>query len=130
MRAAANDHRMKRFFGKNDILLAAALLIVSAAALFFLRAGDAGKTAEISVDGKPWASYALSEDRVVEVESEHGRNLIEISGGSVRMLEADCPNGDCLAHAPVSREGQIIVCLPHRLVVKITGGEAYDSVAY
>ena len=121
---------MKRFFGKNDILLAAALLLICAASLLPLRAGDPGRTAEVSVDGRPFASYSLSNDRSVEIVTEYGSNILEIKGGAASVSEADCPGGDCTRFAPISREGQILICLPHRLVVRISGGEEYDSVAY
>ena len=121
---------MRRFFGKNDIILAAVLLSVSFAALLLLRPGMSGSLAEVSVDGRPWAEYSLSEDRSVRIETEYGINVLEIKDGCVRISEADCPNRDCVRSGPASREGQLIVCLPHRLVVNIKGGDGYDAVTY
>ena len=32
---------------------------------------------------------------------------------------ASCPDGICAAHKPISREGESIVCLPHRVVITV-----------
>ncbi|MDR2931659.1 MAG: NusG domain II-containing protein [Oscillospiraceae bacterium] len=47
------------------------------------------------------------------------------------MTDADCPSLDCV-HAPaISSPGQVIACLPHRVLVRLTGGEEgeVDAVA-
>jgi len=40
------------------------------------------------------------------------------------MLEADCRDGICVDHTPISLNGETIICLPHRLVIEIDGGES------
>ena len=52
-----------------------------------------------------------------------GGNTIEISGGSVRMTDADCPDRICVKTGSISRSGQSIVCAPHKIVVTIVGGD-------
>ncbi len=56
-----------------------------------------------------------------------GYNLIRIADGSVSVVSADCHEQICVHHKPITGEGETIVCLPHRLVVEITGGKAGDS---
>ena len=63
--------------------------------------------------------YPLEEDRRVEVTTGKGRNVIAIEDGSVRIVEADCPNGTCLHQSPLRTPGAQIVCLPHELWVEI-----------
>ena len=50
--------------------------------------------------------------------------MIEVSGGRVRVRDADCPDRLCVRMGWVSRDGESIVCLPHKLVVTVRGGEA------
>lgn len=64
--------------------------------------------------------YPLFEDAEIVLPG----NLVVISGGEVRMESADCPGGDCLAHAPIRRAGESIVCLPNRVVVTVEGGKS------
>lgn len=48
-------------------------------------------------------------------------NLLFVSDGVVRMEAADCRDQICVHHRPVSRGGESIICLPHKLVVEIQG---------
>ena len=50
-------------------------------------------------------------------------NLISVADGTVIMEAADCKDQICVHHKPVSSKGESIICLPHRLVVEIVGGE-------
>lgn len=38
------------------------------------------------------------------------------------MIEADCPDHYCVDHAAIDKVNETIVCLPHRVVLEITGG--------
>lgn len=40
----------------------------------------------------------------------------------VSMIEADCPDHYCVDHAAIDKVNETIVCLPHRVVLEITGG--------
>ncbi|MDR1515387.1 MAG: NusG domain II-containing protein [Synergistaceae bacterium] len=58
------------------------------------------------------------------------------SARSVRMISADCPGGDCLKIAPLKSGRGTIVCLPHKLVIKLRANgkresdDAVDAVTY
>jgi hypothetical protein len=39
------------------------------------------------------------------------------------MKDADCPDKLCEKTGKISKNGETIVCLPHRVVVEIQGGE-------
>ena len=65
----------------------------------------------VEQDGRETARYALTEDRTVRIE-----------GGEVWLSEADCPNLLCVKTGKIRYAGQSIVCLPHKLAVRIGGG--------
>lgn len=50
-------------------------------------------------------------------------NLISVTDGTVIMEAADCRDQICVHHKPILSGGESIICLPHRLVVEIVGGE-------
>lgn len=52
-----------------------------------------------------------------------GYNVLEVDGTRVRIREANCPDLLCVSTGWIDRPGQTIVCLPHRLVVRIEGAE-------
>ena len=48
------------------------------------------------------------------------------------MISADCHNHDCVNHRPISKDGENIICLPHKIVIQIEkekGDDGYDSLA-
>jgi len=65
--------------------------------------------------------YKLSEDREIIINTGAGKNVVVISGGFVRMSEANCPNGDCTSHKAINKTGQQIVCLPNKVLIRIEG---------
>ncbi len=48
-----------------------------------------------------------------------GQSTFEVSGGKVRMISSDCPDKVCVKTGRVSREGEVIVCLPNRVILKV-----------
>ena len=81
-----------------------------------------GASVIVEQDGKETARYALSEDRTVRIEGAGGYNLLVIEGGEAWLSEANCPNLLCVKTGKIRYAGQSIVCLPHKLAVRIAGG--------
>ena len=115
---------------RNDLIFITAILVIvaiGAATLFFLR-GE-GSTVQVEVDGTVIGIYPLSVDREVEIiTGENGEelNLLVIKDGKATVTAATCPDGICAAHRPISREGESIVCLPHKVVVTVIGGSGEE----
>ena len=125
-------------FKRNDIILtlsltASALTLWAVLALSGLFLGKADKEAVVSVNGIEKERYPLSEDVLFLVNTEYGENVVEIKDGVCFVRSADCPDRLCVKQGGISRTGEAIICLPHRLTVKIestgAGEEDYDAVA-
>lgn len=113
------------------VLVIVAVALAAAAATNALGSAVDARTAVIQdADGNTF-TMPLSQDDVLTVASSAGTNMIEVQAGKVRVSEADCPNQDCVEQGWISKAGQQIVCLPHKLVVNITdedAASAYDVV--
>ena len=113
------------------VLVIVAVALAAAAAANALGSAVDARTAVIQdADGNTF-TMPLSQDDVLTVASSAGTNVIEVQAGKVRVSEADCPNQDCVEQGWISKAGQQIVCLPHKLVVNITdedAGSTYDVV--
>lgn len=112
-----------KFIAKNDIILIGIILlfaIIGAFYLFVLR--GSGDFVKVSVDGEIYATYSLSKDTTEEIHTgsnnEHSNRLV-IRDGKAYIETATCPDGICVAHTPIFREGESIVCLPNKVVITI-----------
>lgn len=105
---------------KNDFYLIAVLLLIAVAGFaLFTALQKSGDTAVVLIDGTETARFSLAEDTVKIISTEAGVNTLVIEAGKAYVREADCPDGICVAHRPIFGVGETIVCLPHRVVVKI-----------
>ena len=108
---------------RNDLLLIGGLLLAAALLWVLVRPGGAGGWAVVTQDGVETARYPLDTDLTVILGGE-AYNILQIAGGKAAVIEANCGDHTCVRTRAVSREGESIVCLPHRLVVRIEGGGA------
>lgn len=61
-------------------------------------------------------------DRSFTVACSGGSNTIEISGGKIRVREADCKDNTCVKMGWL-QGGAPVVCLPHHLVIRFADSE-------
>ncbi len=123
---------MKNKTLKNDMLLILALLVLAGAAYGILRlTREPGNEAAVTVDGQLVLTVPLTREATVTVGENRGfRNVVEVSGGRVRVTDADCPDRLCVRQGWIRYSGESIVCLPHKLVVTVRGSEHdLDAVA-
>lgn len=82
----------------------------------------AGASALIEVAGEPKREVALSADGTFSVRGPIGETVLEVSQGGIRVLSSPCPRKTCVRTGPVSRPGEMIVCVPNEVVVVVAGG--------
>ena len=70
----------------------------------------------VQVAGNEYGSYPLKEDRIIKIGEN---NLLEITGGRVRMREARCPDQTCVEQGYIKTAGESIICLPNQVVVTL-----------
>lgn len=117
---------MKKY--KNDLKLAgiALLLALILFLLFFLKSQGGDAVVEVVADGKSYGTYSLLENRQVEILTAYGKNLLVIEDKHAYIAEADCPDKTCVKQGKIRRKGQTIICLPHKLTVRVIQGEEDD----
>ena len=108
-----------------DLLLIAGVLVIAAVFWLMTKPGGEGGWAVVAVNGEEVGRYALSED-VSLTFGEADYNVLQIADGMAAIVEANCGDHTCVRTGRISREGQTIVCLPHKLTVTVVGGEASD----
>ncbi len=121
---------MFKIIKKADIILFLILLVFGIAlSLLSFANAETGKTVEVSVDGKLYGTYLLSENQTIEIKQKDSINKITIKDGYVQMSYSSCKNQVCVHDGKISKTNQSIVCLPNRVMIQITGGkEEFDAV--
>lgn len=98
--------------------------VLAAVTLLFGRPAESGEARLVALvhdgDGATY-ELPLDDNDTLEVTTSLGRNVIAVTDGEVRMVEADCANGYCLTQHAISVPGEQIICLPHELWVEIVG---------
>lgn len=81
-------------------------------------------TAVVFSDGAALDRVALRPDvREIRAYSGNGYALrVAFDPDGVQVLASDCPTQDCLHTGKITRNGQSIVCLPARIVIRLEGG--------
>lgn len=121
---------------RNDLLLIVALLAVAAVvAIYLFVFRGTGDTVKVTVDGELYGVYSLKQDIIEDIHTGADGsqlNRLIISDGKAYVEAATCPDGICAAHRPIFRDGESIVCLPHRVVITVATentDNAPDTVA-
>ena len=115
---------------RNSILLA----VLLAAAFFVLYLigmplrehppkEDSDCKAVIRIDGETVHTMDLDTDAQYRAETSDGNyNIVIVKNQSVRVGEADCKNQVCVKTGAIHYPGEVIACMPHRLIVSIEDG--------
>lgn len=117
---------------KLDFLLIIILLIVfGILPLVLFGSTERKDKVFVSVDGKTVASFDILTDRETKIETEYGTNVLRIQDRKVSIVDADCPNQECMHMGSISNSYKRIICLPHHLDVYISGDPLnLDGVSY
>ena len=119
-----------RIIKKMDIVIIVLLLIISFTPhlIFFKTSQKSSKNnyAIIKVDGKIHKKIYLSNVKKVEkvnLNLPNGKNTLLIKNNSIVMDSANCNDALCVKQGNISKVGQTIICLPHKLIIEIKGDE-------
>ena len=111
-----------------DILVVLAVVALAAASALTVWPGrDSGSlTAVVTADGEELDRFAPADLAAGPRTYTHNGYTLPVTAedGGLRVSEADCPTQDCVHTGAISRSGQSIVCLPARIIIQLTGGQA------
>ena len=83
--------------------------------------GKSGATALIEQDGQTICELNLDKDTELILDSENGgSNTITVKDGKIAVTAANCPDLVCVHTGSISHTGEVIACLPHKLIITIS----------
>lgn len=116
---------MKRW----DILLVAIILVVAGICyIYYNQNAQTGTRAVITVDGDVVKELPLDTDTTYTVQTQAGYNIVTIQDGYADVTDADCRDSVCVESKHISKTGETIVCLPHKMVVSIEGDTTQQDI--
>jgi hypothetical protein len=123
--------RVIRRLTLGDKMLIGGLVLVSLASYPFVRGiQKTGKTVQIETNGNVYKVVSLSTNQTLAVSGPLGNTLVTIHQGEVHVADSPCRAKICVNTGNILHVGQLIVCVPNKVVVRIIGEEAssYDAV--
>jgi len=111
---------------KSDALFVC-LPLIAAVVLLFVFTGGSGHMLVIQSGSQTQEIDLLSldesETRVIEVEGAIGVSVIEVTRSGARFISSPCNGHICTKTGYISQAGQTVVCLPNKVIIRITGAE-------
>ncbi len=115
---------MRLKFKLGDVLIIIVIVVTALLMLgLYIKKDTVGKTAVITQNNvvlKRIRLDQLTERFTMDYAGQYPGTL-EAENGSIRFSYAECPDQVCVHTGWISRPGQIAVCLPAGVIVKIEG---------
>lgn len=110
---------VRLLFGDALVLGALAAGIVGFAAPL----GSLGRPtrAEVDTSGSGAVTFSLARDAVHEVAGPLGVTRLEVKAGRMRVLSSPCPRQSCRHGGWIGSAGEMLVCLPNKVLVRLPG---------
>ena len=115
------------------ILMACALCTAVALGFVLLQSGGNQVTAVVTVEGRQLDPIDLAqvEQSYVIQPNVSPSVTIRVEPGAIYFEQASCPDQLCVSAGRLSRPGQVAVCLPARVSIRLTGqDDKVDAVVY
>lgn len=114
---------------KKDLLLITLILVIAVVGLLinFYIQKEPSTYLTISIDQTIVETLDLSKDTELLLETDQGgSNRLIVKDGMAWISEASCPDHVCIHQGKIQLSGQMIVCLPNRVVIQVVS----ESGAY
>lgn len=126
-----NRDNIKKHNLRNDIILITAVILAAVIGLIYLNFfRSPGDSVTVTVDGEVYGVYSLSVNITEDIytgDNNENLNRLVITDGKALMETATCPDGICVFHKSIFRDGESIVCLPNRVVITVTREGSTDG---
>jgi len=114
-----------------DKVLIGCLIVLSLASYPLARhMTKEGNIVQIETNGRVYTSVPLHTNQSLPVPGPLGNTIVVVQDGEVFVTESPCRGKICIRTGHISHNGQLIVCAPNKVVIRITGDEKpeYDAI--
>lgn len=112
-------------FKIGDFFLIGLLLLVSVSVFIYTRSGHKGGQTLIVYQGDYIKNeYLLNKDQILKIDGPLGMTQLTVRSGKAFVSESPCPYHFCQKSGTIARAGEMIVCVPNKVIIKIKGESA------
>lgn len=111
----------------DKILIVVVLFIAVGSLVYqFVAPKEAGGEVVIEVDGEIVKRFDLPQEDLIEYKvqvDEDDYNVVQVLGSKAQVSEATCPEQIDVHDGWIDNPGEMLVCIPNKVVVKIVGNQ-------
>lgn len=124
---------------KGDKILISAIVILSLLAygiIYLSGSGEKNKYISVQFNGEEYKRLTFTsknDSYEYKLDTDEGLNIIEVEGDKVHMIDANCPDKLCIKQGYISKVGEVLVCVPNKVVVEIKSDDSkkeLDGINY
>jgi len=109
-------------FTRADKILIISLIVISAVFYPVIKnLSEGGSFLEIEVEGEPVTVVRMDQDRDIAVEGRLGTTIVRIDESGARFIQSPCVDKECIKSDPITDAGEIAVCVPNRVMIRVLG---------
>ena len=115
---------------RNDGILLGIILgmVVAFVLLYAILALKETNAVIVTVDGEIYGEYSLDENQEIKINNT---NVLIVQDGFAYVKEATCSEQICVNHKKISKNKEVIVCLPNKVMIEVTDDKpnTIDAIA-
>ena len=109
-----------------DYIVGTIILIGFIVGIFLIRSSTSeGQMVSIFVNNQEQYRFKIFENRTITIKGPIGKTVVKVEHGKVWVESAPCPHQICKNMGQISKAGEIIVCIPNRLLIRIEGNRRH-----
>lgn len=116
-----------------DWLVVLSLMAASLAGIVWVATAPEGRRVVVTSAGEVCFSAPLDQPQSVDLDGPLGQTRLVIDDQGARISDSPCPRKICISMGSASRTGDLLACVPNRILVRIDSpaGEeaAYDLLS-
>jgi hypothetical protein len=110
-----------------DLPLVLVLLLAAVASFCLVAGGKPGERIVVEQHGKIIFQAPLDQPRTASFAGPLGETVLAIADGGARIVSSSCPHHICQAGGTIRHRGELIACIPNRLLLRVTGPPQKES---
>jgi hypothetical protein len=107
------------YMTSGDWLVVVLLLSASLIGMAMVAATPRGTSVVVTSSGQTCFIAPLDQPRSVDIQGPLGMTHLVIDEHGAQITSSPCPHKICISMSPIRRSGEILACVPNRVLVRI-----------